>query len=228
MTDIVGVIVAKEDSKRLPGKTFLEIGGRSMLERKIRAIQQTMLVSQVIVGTDSAHIKQSSLDLGCEVLDRDGYHCDESRCSANEMIYDMASRIEAEVIVWLHLTNPLVQSATIDRAVQAFLDGRPTYDSLCSVVAVKEHFWFCGVPLNFDPYGPRHPLAGQLEPYYKQNGAIFIQPRDQMVANRYFYGKHPQLFEMDEMESVDVNQMPDYLEAQAYYAYMTEHDLIEA
>ena len=227
MGDIVGVIVAKKDSKRLPGKTFLEIGGRSLLERKIGTIRDSSSVDRVVVGTNSERVRSVAVDEGCEVLWRDEYHCDESRCSANEMIYDMVSRIDAEVIVWLHLTNPLVLPATIGDAVAAFLRRGAGYDSLCSVQAVNEHFWFKGRPLNFNPWGERHPLAGELEPYYMQNGAIFIQPREAMVENRYFYGERPVLFEMDKYESVDINEYSDLLIAEAYFRHMCEQGVLE-
>ena len=219
--DIAGVIVAKKDSKRLPGKTFLELGGHSLLQRKINAIQQTNLVNRVVIGTNSQRVEKVGLANRCEILWREEYFCDESRCSANEMIHDMVSRIEADVIVWLHLTNPLVSSATIDQAVRAFLDSTE-HDSLCSVERVNEHFWVDNKPLNFNPWGERHPLAGDLKPYFKQNGAIFIQHRENMVRNSYFYGDTPLLFEMDMFESVDINTPSDFLTAKAFYTYLSE------
>lgn len=224
--DIVGVIVAKKDSKRLPGKTFLEIGGRSMLDRKIGAIQQTSRVNRIVVGTNSDRVAEVAQERNCEVLWRDEYHCDESRCSANEMIFDMVSRIEADVIVWLHLTNPLVRHETIDEAVKAFVERGPEFDSLCSVQALREHLWFKERPHNFNPWGERHPLASELPPYYMQNGAIFIQPREAMAQNRYFYGKRPVLFEMNRYESADINEYGDFLVADAYYRYMCEQGLM--
>lgn len=219
--NIAGVIVAKKDSKRLPGKTFIELGGQSLLQRKINAIQQTNLVNRVVIGTNSQHVEKVGLENGCEVLWREEYYCDEARCSANEMIHDMVSRIDADIIVWLHLTNPLVSSTTIDKAVSTFLELQEE-DSLCSVERVNEHFWFDDKPLNFNPWGKRHPLAGELKPYFKQNGAIFIQSRADMVRNSYFYGNNPFLFEMDMFESVDINTPSDYLTAQAYYTYLSE------
>lgn len=218
--ETVGVIVAKAESQRLPRKVFLEIGGETLVARKIRILQECSRIDRIVLGTDSEEIAEIAERMDAEVLWRDEYHCDESRCSANEMIHDVCSRITGDVVAWLHPTNPLVRAETIDEALRRFAVQGDEYDSICSVVAVKEHLWQDGRPFNFDPWAPRHVLAKELPPLFMQNGAIFIQSRENMVESRYFYGRRPELFEMDPTESVDINEYRDYLLAQAMYADM--------
>ena len=215
--ETVAIVVAKEFSKRLPGKSLMMLGGETILDRKLRTLKSCERITRTVVGTDSELIADIARSHEADVLWRDEYHCDESRCSANEMIFDVCSRVTEDIVVWAHPTNPLVRPETFDSAIQLFERGQPQYDSLCSVVAVKEHLWQDGRPFNFDPWGPKHVLAKDLPSLFMQNGAIFIQEREQMVDNKYFYGKRPYLFEMDEVESVDINEMKDYLIAKSYF-----------
>jgi CMP-N-acetylneuraminic acid synthetase len=84
------------------------------------------------------------------------------------------------------------------------------YDSLLSVYRVQRHAWFDRGPLNYDPAQRPHPLAAQTEPIFFQDGAIFIQPRLRMIANRYFFGATPALFETPAEEVGDIDTRADY------------------
>ena len=127
------------------------------------------------------------------------------------------SLICTDVVVWAHCTNPLISAPTYDTAISAFLSNIPRYDSLCSVVELREHLWRGDkhTPLNYNPYALRHTPAKALPPLYMQDGGIFIQPYAQMKANSYFFGKKPYLFEIPKEEFLDINEMRDYLLARA-------------
>lgn len=203
------VIVAKGYSARLPVKNSLPFGGLSLLSHKIQQLLSCEFVDEVVVGTNCDILANDAEKHGAKIVRRDEYHCDESLCSANEMIADMCRKIKTDVVIWAHCTNPLVKPNTYDRAIQEFLKPG-NHDSLASVTEVREHFWKNGEPFNFDPWGPRHVLAKNIEPLYKQNGAIFIQHHHNMLSNSYFYGKKPILFPLDEIESVDINTKAEY------------------
>ena len=132
------------------------------------------------------------------------------------MISNMCSLIDADVVVWAHCTNPLASPLTYDIAVRTFLQKVETkaFDSLASVTRLQEHLWEEAVdghsPMNYDPNAARHVLAKDLPVLYKQNGAIFIQKYENMLANKYFFGDRPFLFEMSEVESLDINTKLDY------------------
>lgn len=107
-------------------------------------------------------------------LEDPDYYCDESVASANEMIGNMCSLIKTDVVVWAHCTNPLLSSNTYDRAVETYFQNLPEYDSLLSVVELKEHLWKDGHPFNYNPYAPKHTPAREL-------------PATIYARRRYFY-----------------------------------------
>lgn len=189
--------------------------GTTLIGHAVDRLRVCRKVDVVCVGSDCDRILDEAERHGAVPVRRDDYHCDESRCSANEMIADMAHKVRdlGDLILWAHPTNPLVRPSTYDAAVVGY--GQMAvlgFDSLMSVTPVQRHAWVGGKPWNFDPQAERHQLAADLPAVNFQNGAIFIQPTTAMLANRYFYGRNPYPFEMHPIEAWDIDT-PEELDA---------------
>jgi CMP-N-acetylneuraminic acid synthetase len=206
---VSAVIPAKGSSKRISAKNLRELNGCSLIERKIIQLLGSKLIDEVCVGSDSIDILKIAESSGAKPIKRDDYHCNEDLASANEMIYDLVSKVEADIIVWVHCTNPFIDSFVYDAGVKCFHNNFPNYDSLVSVTKMSTHFWFDGSPLNFNPKANKHQLASTLEPLYYQNGGFFIQEKNNFLKNSYFYGDKPFLYEIDENIGLDINTMAD-------------------
>lgn len=199
------IVVARKDSRRVPGKALRPFAGKTLVGHKVSQLMQCDRIDEVVVGSDCDDILAEASRYGASVRKRDEFHCDESRCSANEMIRNMAAMVETDFVVWAHPTNPLCGPHIYDRAVYEFMT-EDRCDSLCSVTRVQSHIWrINGEPQNFNPWDGDHPFASELEPYFYQNGAIFIQPHKQMLENAYFYGRNPLMFEIGPPYDFDVN-----------------------
>ncbi len=214
---VTALIPAKAFSRRVPSKNLRQIAGTSLIERKIIQLKECAAISRIVVGSDSDEILDRAQRLGAIPLLRDAFHCDEDRCSANEMIYDMASRVEGDVILWAHCTNPFVGMAQYSAALDCFFENIENgFDSLFSVTRIQNHLWNqFREPINFNPRAPTHQLASTLAPYFFQDGAIFVQHRHKMINMRYFYGMNPFLFELSKYISLDIDTEDDFLIAQA-------------
>jgi len=220
----VAVIPAKAESKRLPGKNLMPFAGdRSLVARKVRQLLAVDAIDEVVVGTDSDEITEHAKVAGAHVVRRDAYHCDESRCPANDMIRNLAAMVEADTVVWAHCTNPLVGSQWYAQALREYdaCTATGVYDSLCSVRREKRHAWMGHSPINFDPWGERHQLAVDLPAVAHQDGAIFIQPHRQMLDNAYFYGRNPVLFDLPWHVGIDIDTPSDLMFARAIHGTHT-------
>lgn len=204
---IAALVPVRSGSKRIPHKNLAKLGDESLVARKVRQLKNCETVTHVYVGTDSLELAQEAEQAGAEVVMRDPVCCDEEQASANMMIADFVRRIDADIVLWAHATNPFVESETYDTAVRKFIEKEEKgFDSLMSVLAMQEHFWTPNYhPLNYNPYKERHTLAKELPAYYRQTGAFFIQRHRDMKNNSYFFGRHPYLFKTTELEAVDIN-----------------------
>ena len=205
------VVVARKGSKRIPSKSLLKINGESLIFRKIKQLKQCKNLDRVVFGSDSEEMLEEAMLAGAEVVKRPDYYCDETKASANDMIANMCSLIKTDIVIWAHCTNPLLSSSTYDRAIEDYFNNLPKYDSLLSVVELKEHLWKDNKPFNYNPYAKKHTLAKDLPPMYMQDGGIFIQSYENMTNNRYFFGERPYLFKIPKGEFLDINEMQDYL-----------------
>lgn len=208
---VTAIVVARHGSRRVPGKALRPFGRSTLIGHAVDRLRAVPSIDEVIVGSDSREILEEAERHGATGVKRDAHHCDEDNCPANEMIADMATRVDADVIVWAHPTNPLIRPQTYEEAVRTFLaaEAAGDADSLLSVTRIQRHAWIDDVPLNFDPHAPRHQLAGELSPVHIQDGAIFIQRRSTMLANRYFYAERPVLFEVGAVEGTDIDTEED-------------------
>ena len=210
--EVTAIIVARGGSQRVINKAMQELGGDTLLARKIAQLKASKLIDRVVVGTDSDEIANEALKSNAEVVRRPDYYCDESVASANEMIGNMMELISTDIVVWAHCTNPFISSSTYDKAIDQFLsfDLKGEYDSLLSVIEIKEHLWSPEKKvLNYNPYLERHTLAKDLPSYYMQDGGIFIQNYKDMKVNSYFFGKQPYLFLVNKDEACDINTYDD-------------------
>lgn len=214
--EVTAVIVARKGSKRIANKNLLLLNNQTLVARKIYQLKQCKNIDRVVCGSDSDEILAEAHQAGAETIRRPDFFCDESVASANDMIANMMDLIKSDIIVWAHCTNPLLSPTTYDNAVNTFIQNIGIYDSLLSVIELKEHLWGTNKqPLNYNPYAPKHTPARDLPPYYQQDGGIFIQPYQQMKENHYFFGKKPYLFTIPNDEFCDINEERDYLLAKS-------------
>jgi CMP-N-acetylneuraminic acid synthetase len=209
------VVIARGGSARLPNKNLLTFYGRPLVAHKVWQLKQCKFIDEVVVGSDSEAILTAAVREGALPLQREPEFCDEKSRSWNDVIHNMVSQLDATTIVWAHCTNPCISPSTYDRAIRCFMmtDG----DSLVSVTPFRNHVWWNGRPLNFDPYNKPHEPARVLPPIYFQNGGIFIAKRRDMETWRYVYGKTPEMFQIDASEAVDVDTQEDLDKAKEWY-----------
>lgn len=214
------IVIARGGSQRLPNKNLLMFYSRTLIAHKVWQLRQCSLIDEVVVGSDHDDILASAADAGARTIKRAPEYCDEKSRSWNDVIHNMVEQVDAQTIVWAHCTNPCIRPATYDRAVRTFhaTDG----DSLVGVSPFRNHVWWNGRPLNFDPYAKDHVVAAQLNPVYYQNGGVFIASRKLMVDRRYVYGSSPEMFVVSPEEAIDIDTWEDLDRAVAVYKLVTQ------
>jgi CMP-N-acetylneuraminic acid synthetase len=127
----------------------------------------------------------------------------------NEILSYDTAQIEADFYLQTHSTNPLLKAATISRAIQTFLNGYPSCDSLFSVTRLQTRLWD-GLtrPIN---HNPAILLQTQdLPPVYEENSCLYLFTRQNLLARRNRLGERPLMFEIDAEEAWDIDQELDF------------------
>ncbi len=208
---ISALVPARSGSVRVDGKNLREIQGLPLVGRKVMQLAQSKYIDKIYVGSDSLRILEVAERFGAIPVMRNPLACDESMSPANVMIGDFVNRVEGDLVVWAHCTNPFLYAHHYDIAIMKFLEVYDEFDSLMSVIKIQSHMWNkYGFPVNYNPHAKSHTLAKDLDPFYFQDGGIFIQKMEDIRRNSYFFGKKPYLIEHDFFDSFDLNTETDF------------------
>jgi 3-deoxy-manno-octulosonate cytidylyltransferase (CMP-KDO synthetase) len=182
---VVAVIPARYSSTRLPGKPLLEIAGKPLIVWVAERAAAAATVTRTIVATDDARVADAASSAGFDVVMTRADHK-----TGTDRIAEVAHNLRAEIIVNVQGDEPLIDPATIDRAVTALIDDQSslmstTYEliedaaDVLNTSVVKIEFDDQGYAVNFSrnpiPY-PNQAVEthGSLEAALRQEPALLF------------------------------------------------------
>jgi len=110
----VAVIPARYSATRLPGKPLLPIADRPLVVWVAERARAAQTVLRTIVATDDSRIAAAADEAGFDVVMTRADHK-----TGTDRIAEVAHNLHAEIIVNVQGDEPLIDPATIDRAVDA-------------------------------------------------------------------------------------------------------------
>lgn len=203
---IAAVIVSRKNSKRILHKSKKKIENFSLIERKIIQLKKVKNLDKIYLGTNDISLKKITEKHKINFVKRKEKYCDEKKTNAIDMIKNMLSFVDAEIILWAHATNPFIDQDLYTDAINLFKKSLKKKDSLFSATILKNHFWDQSkTPLNHNPFAKKHIVAKKLKPIFAQNGGIFIRFKNDMLNDGRFIGKKPIMFTMNEIQGWDLD-----------------------
>ena len=219
----LGLIPARGGSVRVKNKNILNLDGRPLIDYTIKAALDCGVLDRVIVSTDSDEIRQVALASGseapflrpAEIAGKDAtelaFHLHAIEWLSQNQGY------RPDYIVNLYPTTPFRSANSIKKAVQLVADN-PQADGLRSVVKCSEHPYKMWTKDNkylryfVEGDDPNvHTLSYHLLPeVFIQNASIYIIKSNIVLTEKTTIGKTMLCFEMDETESVDINNPLDF------------------
>ena len=212
---IIALVPMKGHSERVPNKNLRPFCGKPLCHWIISSLEKSHYVKNIVVNTDSQEIAENirkNFDR-VKIIDRP----DEIRgdfVSMNTIIaYDL-SQLPGEHFLQTHSTNPLLNTETIDRAIDLYFRNLGMHDSLFTVTRHNARFyWGDGSPINHDP---QELIRTQdLPPILEENSSLYIFSRESFKQNDgRRIGLKPYLFEISKFEAIDIDEEDDFLLAE--------------
>lgn len=112
---IVGIIPARYQSSRFPGKPLIDLNGKSMIQRVVEGASKAAMLSQVIVATDDQRIFDEVKRFGGEVM-----MTSETHTTGTDRCGEVAKSIDADVIINIQGDEPLVSAEQLDQLCSVF------------------------------------------------------------------------------------------------------------
>jgi CMP-N-acetylneuraminic acid synthetase len=217
MRHTVAIIPARGGSKGLPRKNLSEVAGRSLLARAIDVARESAVFDRIFVTTDSDEISDAAVLAGVGVIRRPPELSSDAALTIDAVqhaILEIEARgLDVGTIVLLQPTSPLRETRHVNEAVLLYRSCNA--GSVISVTEAEHHpnKMFIGgsndsiLPLFSvaDLAAPRQTLPRVL----RQNGAIYVVGRDELIRNGSFYVEPAYGYLMDRDSSLDVDDARD-------------------
>lgn len=226
---VVALLPMKDNSERVPNKNLKDFCGKPLFRIMLDTLLESKYISKIIVNTDSDRIK-SGIALNYEnervqIHDRPN-EIQGDMVSMNKIIaYDL-EKSNADFYLQTHSTNPLLKTASVDAALEKMfeLNTIGKYDSIFSVTRIQTRLYDQkGNPFNHDP---KVLLRTQdLPPLFEENSNLYIFTKESFKASGgKRIGAAPFMFETDKIEAIDIDELQDFILAEALYKQLNLSD----
>ena len=210
MTKLIALVPMRHHSQRVPGKNYRPLGGKPLFHHIIETLLAVPEINDIVVDTDSEPVMDGLRRYfpQVKIVERPE-HLRADEIPMNEILMHDTDLFPADLYLQTHSTNPLLKPETVSRAIQTFLAGYPTRDSLFSVTRLQTRLYDKdGNAIN---HNPRELIQTQdLPPVYEENSCIYIFNRANLAAKRHRISDHPMMFEIDSDEAWDIDEELDF------------------
>ncbi len=219
---VAALLPMKGHSERIPFKNIKKFFGKPLFCMIIDALRKSEYISKIYIDTDSDTIKAliDKFYRDIMIIDRPKRMVGD-RMSMNKIIaYDMGI-IDGKHFLQTHSTNPLLTTRTIDTCVKTYFKNiEKGYDSLFGVSKCNARFYDHDFkPVNHDPGNLIR--TQDLPPLYMENSCLYLFSRDSFTSNKLNrIGKKPYLFEINKVESIDIDNEEDFFIAEKIYSVL--------
>lgn len=205
---IIGVIPARYQSSRFPGKPLADICGKPMIWWVYQQCKKTKYLDEVYVATDSNEIEKRCKELNINVI-----LTSENHQTGTDRVGEVAKKIKADLIVNIQGDEPLLEPDTIDAAIEPFFnDPSLQLTNLMTKIKNPVDVVNCTIPkviTNKDGIGifltramAPYPKGSISYDYFKQVCVYGFKPE----ALRFFceYGKQYGKAKIESIEDIEI------------------------
>lgn len=225
LTDISAVVPARINSSRVEEKVFQKIlyfgQELTLIEVKILELLKLLPKENVIVSAGEERLKEVATRYGVRYSERgveffkQGY-----TVSTEDSVREVLKDITSPYVIWCPPVVPFHSADVIKQALEHyFLQG--ACGSLTTAVCMKSYFWWNGKPLNYFA-DKRHVQSQLLDPVHKIANGLYVGKTDELRKAGYFLVEPISIFEVSEIQAIDIDTKDDLLLAKKMSPYYYE------
>ncbi len=209
----------KGHSERVPNKNLKLFCGKPLYHHVLNILLKSRFIDNIIINTDCEKIER---DLKINFLNKVVIHKRPNSIigdyvSMNKIIeYDL-SKSNSDIYIQTHSTNPVLLTKSLDSALNMFKDliDKKSHDSVFSVTKTQKRFYNeNSLPLNHDP---KMLVTQHLNPIFEENSCFYIFTKESFLSTNSRIGSSPLMYEIDKIESIDIDEKDDFIIAEAVY-----------
>ena len=209
----------KGNSERVPNKNLKLFNGKPLFHAIMNELIKSKHINKVIINTDSDLIADSAINKYKDFVSihKRPKNIQGDFVSMNKIIeYDLHNS-DSDIYIQTHSTSPLLTIKSLDSAIDKMISKSTDFDSIFSVTKIQTRFYNKkGNPINHDP---KELLRTQdLEPLFEENSGFYIFTKESFKnANNNRIGLKPLMFEINKIESIDIDEPSDFIIAETLH-----------
>lgn len=225
--DVIVVIPARKNSKRLKGKNLRELRGKPLISHTIEYALKYIDKKNIWINTDDELVIELASEYKISIYKRPSYLAEDETLT-NEVIIDFCNFLadqntEFKYLITLQPTNPIRSIDLLPNAMEKIVSSNR--DSLMGVSQLHKKFGKIKnlkyLPVNYN-IGQRHQ---DLENLYFENGLIYISRKDCIVNDKEYITSDVFPFLSNEIGSqVDIDYEEDLKFAELILTQISENE----
>lgn len=213
--NIVGVILARGGSKRVPRKNVKLLCGKPLVAYTIETAKKSKYINKVVLSTEDFEIKQVGRTFGADIVDRPFELAqDETKsapCVAHAIEELRKDGYDPDIVILLQPTTPTKTTEMLDSVIEKLLSS--DFDSVFTghKVSYTMALWkkcHDGKTVGLYDYHlrPRWQDVHLNEEIWAENGAIYAIKAAAFDKHKDFIGEDPYIFETPYIIDIDTEE----------------------
>jgi CMP-N-acetylneuraminic acid synthetase len=213
--NIVGVILARGGSKRVPRKNVKLLCGKPLIAYTIETAKKSKYINKVVLSTEDYEIKQVGRTFGAEIVDRPMELAQDETKSAPCVVHAIEELkkqgYDPDIVVLLQPTTPTKTVEMLDSVIEKLISS--DYDSVFTghKVSYTMALWkkcHNGKTVGLYDYHlrPRWQDVHLNEEIWAENGAIYAIKADAFSKHNDFIGENPYIVETHGIIDIDTEE----------------------
>lgn len=220
---IVALLPMKGQSVRVPGKNLKDFAGKPLFTRVLETLSKAPSITTVVINTDSQEIADIALKFDKVLIHERPAEICGNDVPMNKVIENDIQQVQADFYLQTHATNPLLSVDSIEKGIQALIETKGEKDSLFTVTKLQTRLYDAeGKAVNHNP--AKLINTQDLPPLYEENSNFYIFTKKSFYGNNENrLGLNPMMFEINKLESLDIDNPEDFQLAE--WVYKLKYDI---
>lgn len=211
----VAVVPMKLNNQRLPQKNTKSFtNGKPLCTYILSTLLKCRGIDEIYVYCSNPEI-QEYIPEGIRFLER-SKTLDQDTTKMNEVLSCFAREVPAEIYIMTHVTSPFIRIQSIEAGLEAVKSGK--YDSAFAAKRLQEFLWKDGKPYNYELSSI--PRTQDLPVLYEETSGFYIYRSNIIKEMNRRIGDVPYIVDVNKIESCDIDELEDFLIADAIYNYL--------
>ena len=212
---IVAIVPMKLNNRRLPQKnTKIFTNGEPLCHYILSTLLKVKEIDEVYVYCSNPDIKEF-LPKGVKYLCR-SETLDLDTTKMNEILQCFAEVVPADIYVMSHTTAPFISVKSIEEGLHSVISGE--HDSAFAAKKLQDFLWKDGEPFNYELTAI--PRTQDLPVLYEETSGFYIYINEVMTKLKRRIGESPYIVEVNEIESIDIDEEEDFIIADAIFNHL--------